>query len=153
VSYSLDDVVLPREARSVKGGRVLWIAAGHATWVIVFAALGSTAGVSRLLPAGAVAQLAGLVLVVVAWVRRLRSEGVARAVAWVSTILLGSAVACVGFAMVVTISASFGHYDEAIAKLVAVFVPALFALEVLVAVPTIGGFVAAIGVARDLRRS
>ncbi len=65
MSYSLDDVLPPREAQYIDGSPAAWMIAGHATWVFVLAWMGFAQGAPVVL-VGAIAQLAGLTLVAAA---------------------------------------------------------------------------------------
>jgi hypothetical protein len=129
---------------------------GHVIWVVVPALIGVMGtGVGWLPLVLALALFVALVLVVVAWASRTSSIAAARAVAWVSTPLLGIAVGLLAIAYVggailltdvrtvvtATVSPAFG-----VSMLVFVVVPL-----VVVSVPTIGAFLAAVSHARSLR--
>jgi hypothetical protein len=156
VSYSLDDITPPRPTQNVGGSLIAWIVCGHVPWVVGLAWLGS-ASEYRVALVGAFAHIVGIFFALLAWDERRRSKAPAVVAAFVSTTLLGvGSVLCAG-ALVAFVWGAFTFPPadpNAMDDMSPIFIGALIigaAVAAVVAVPTIGGFAAAISLARDLR--
>lgn len=158
MSYSLDDVLPARRPLAVEGNLFPWIISGHVPWI-----LGLTwswlAWDHRSLLIGAFAHIVGLLFAILAWLQRHRSAWGAKVVAWISTTLLGlgSLVLAVAVVLAVVSALTFTGADPDANDDMSLLIfagPVIGAIvAAVVAVPTIGGFAAAISLARDLRRA
>lgn len=151
MSYSLDDIVPARTAQCIEGGSVAWMTVGHSLWV-VGSALAGCVGAGDWWFALAGVHLVALILLAVAWASRASSLAAARAVAWVSTPLLGIAAALLVIAFVSSVWSLVTYEDpEFEATLAPAFGVLILVAILILSVPVIGAFLASVSHARSLR--
>lgn len=149
-TYSLDDVVPPRDEQYVDTGPFAWMIVGHVMWATGLAII-ALRGAGTEWFALAAAHLVALILVVVAWASRARWIAVARAVAWVSTPLFGVPVTVLG-AEAPDVLSFLNEYLASFRTTPAPgVVPSFLVLNVLLSLPTFGAFGASVIYAHSLR--
>jgi hypothetical protein len=151
VSYSLDDVLPPRKAQYIDGNPVAWMTVGHSLWV-VGSALAGCVGAGGWWFALAGVHLLALIVIAGAWASRVSSLVAARAVAWVSTPLLGSAAALLIIAFVGSVWSLVTYEDpEFEASFAPIFAGLSLVAILILSVPVVGAFLASVSHAHRVR--